>query len=328
MAVRKACSSLACLVIAASVVACAPETPEETGEHQENLKRALPSAQDITIALPGGATVALSDDGLGTAQQALVGETAALYQVTRDITNGVNGAAYVWLSIIEDIANQPPTSVDNGVATWGPHTPALSLLTYVFVLSEDSNGIYHYALEAKVKNQPDTSYLPLITGATTPGDALPDHGWLAIDFDNARTLDPTHPEEGTVAFHYADVGTQLKLDVVFEDFVGEDGEGPHDALYHYREYADHSGDFVFLAESDIDEDGSALETWNIRTRWLSGGSGRSDVTIVGGDLGDAAVNASECWDELFQRTYWAVDPAYLDPAEGDSAACVFAPAVD
>lgn len=328
MTIRNARTSFACLVIAAVVTGCAIETSDTTDEQQQDLKRALPSAEDITIAVPGASARELSADGTGQAQQALVGETAQLYQVTRDISTGVNGAAYLWLSIVEDITSHPPTSVDNGVATWGPHTPALSLLTFAFVLTQDSDGIYHYALEAKVKNQPDESYLPLLAGATTPGQALPDHGWLMIDFDNARTLDPTTPEAGSVTFYYADVGTQLRLDVAFEGFVNEDAEGPHDALYHYREYADHSGDFAFLAQSDIDENGSALETWNIRTRWLSGGSGRSDVNIVGGDLGATVVSASECWNEMFQRTYWAVDPAYLDPSEGDPATCVFEPAVD
>jgi hypothetical protein len=61
----------------------------------------------------------------------------------------------------------------------------------------------------------------------------------------------------------------------------------------------------------------------MRSRWLPGGSGRGDAVIVGGDLGQLQIYASECWNEMFARTYWHVDPEAIEPPEGDPASCVF-----
>jgi len=77
--------------------------------------------------------------------------------------------------------------------------------------------------------------------------------------------------------------------------------------------------------ADVQDNSSAAETWDMRSRWLPGGSGRSDAEIHGGDLGAEQITASECWDDLFKRTYWTIDPVYpfLDPPEGSAEACVF-----
>lgn len=291
----------------------------------DGLRRAVPSKESIQIRLPGAEPAEGSaSDGLGSAEQALVGEKAKLYVMTRDISQAVNTAAWAWLGLIEDIAAQPPTQASDDKAVWGPHTPALSLVTYVFVVEKTGDDSYQYALEGKVKNQGDDAYVPIVYGTSQPGDSTNGSGTMVLDFGARHGLDPTLPEQGTIGFAYGDAGTQWVLDMAFDGFVDGDGQGPYDALYHYREHADQSGDFAFFTQSDIDDNGSALETWLMRSRWLGGGSGRSDVQIAGGDLGAVTVVASECWDEMFARTYWAVDPGYLDPPEGSPDACVFA----
>lgn len=317
--------ALAALLVAASTVSCIGQVDPD--DEAEQYRQALPDAQALQIKLPGAMeplSQELEGEGVGSSQQALIGETAKFYEVTRDISYGVNGATYHWLSMIDDIASQPPTNIVHGTAYWGPHTPALSLITFMFVMSFDGDETYEYALLGKVKNQPDDAYLPIVEGTSTPGHPGIGHGTMRLHFDNRRLLDPTFEEDGLIELAYVTVGTYWTLDMHFADFVGEDNPlDPLNAMYHYRENADESGDFAFLAHEDIDDNGSSLETWHMHSRWLAGGSGRGDAIIVGGDLGDVQVFASECWNEMFARTYWEVDPAYIEPAEGDAASCVF-----
>ncbi len=309
-----------CTLLATSAVATGCSTDVEPEEEQVSaLLQALPKKNELQIKLPGAEA---SDSEQGTAEQPLVGEQAEFYEITRDVASSVNSAAHHWLGIVEDITDNPPSAVSNTGAQWGPHTPALSLLTYKFVVTKDSQGDYGYALVAKVKNQPDQSYLPVLEG-TASGDPNVNGGAMRLRFNNLHSLDPSRNQDGLVEFSYGSDGLAWKLNVNFNGFVDYEGDGPIDALYHYRELADQSGDFAFLTHSDVQDNNSADEIWLMRTRWMAGGSGRSDVVIVGGDLGDITVNASECWDEMFKRTYWTVDPGYISPAEGSAASCVF-----
>ena len=49
---------------------------------------------------------------------------------------------------------------------------------------------------------------------------------------------------------------------------------------------------------------AAQEHITLRSRWLANGEGRADVRLAGGDLGHGAAIGSECWDTMFQRTYY------------------------
>lgn len=298
-------------------------------EEADTYRQAIPDKETVQIKLPGSTASShqpMNADGTGTAQQALLGETARLYVVTRDVSRVVNAAAYLWLSAIDDVTKYPPSAIEGDVATWGPHTPALSMLTYRLDVKRVGEDQYEYVLVGKLKNQDDDGYLPMIEGESTVQDSESIEGMLLLNIENAHALDPTIPERGKIRFDYAVEGSEWVLDVQFDGFVSYHEEGPLDGTYHYREAADLSGDFAFLAASDIDENGSAAETWNIRSRWQPGGSGRSDVLIVGGDLGSIEVRASECWDDMFGRTYWTIDPAFLEPTEGSPERCVFEPA--
>jgi hypothetical protein len=296
--------------------ACAPDGADE-------YRDAIPNKDQVQIKLSGSTVSNSGSDGTGTSSHALVGERAKLYLITRDISSSVNAAAYYWLKLAEDIVEHPPTTLEDNQAVWGPHTPALSLLTYKFVVKKDGQGDYGYQLLAKVKNQGDEAYLPLVEGEAQHGSSTTGAGNFSLNFDNARQLDPARFEDGVVSFDYEKVSTQWELDVNFDAFVNEDADGPFDAAYHYRENADLSGDFAFSAESDIDENSSQLESWTLTSRWTVGGAGRSDAIIVGGDLGVKEVNATECWNDMFERTYWTITPEMIEPAEGDPNSCAF-----
>jgi len=90
--------------------------------------------------------------------------------------------------------------------------------------------------------------------------------------------------------------------------------------YEYREAADGAGDFVYTLHGDLDDNGSAWETLDIRSRWLSSGAGRSDVTVQGGDLQSQVLVGVECWDTSFGRVYWT-DSLGWEATEGEVDSC-------
>ena len=100
------------------------------------------------------------------------------------------------------------------------------------------------------------------------------------------------------------------------------GSGDFTFDYAYAESADGSGDFQFALDSDFEENGSASEQALIRSRWLDDGEGRADALLSGGDLGGIEVQASECWDEQFRRSYYTDSVGY-QATEGDAGSCAF-----
>lgn len=105
------------------------------------------------------------------------------------------------------------------------------------------------------------------------------------------------------------------------DHVGKAVGGEVAAFhYSYAEARDGSGDFQFAVHGDLDDDGSAWEESEIRSRWQATGQGRSDFRVIGGDLGAKTLAGSECWDVSFGRVYWT-DSLGWQATEGDAAAC-------
>jgi hypothetical protein len=96
------------------------------------------------------------------------------------------------------------------------------------------------------------------------------------------------------------------------------------ANYAYNEAADGGGDMVFDFSANAGGT-TALETVTLRSRWQSGGAGRADARISGGDLG-AQVTASECWSAMFRRVFYTDSVNFAGGTEGVETACAFATA--
>jgi len=99
-----------------------------------------------------------------------------------------------------------------------------------------------------------------------------------------------------------------------------------DAQYGYLETPAAGGSFQFTLTKDAITTTSALETLTVRSRWQETGAGRSDVKLVGGDLGATQATANECWDSNFASRF--MTNSYGDAAKmwGAEADCVFAAA--
>ena len=311
MRTRHATPALPALLAAALATGCIQQQDESIG-----IAEALPTADQIRIQLPESA-----------AESYALGQIADYYVLTRGVTRTLNaGAAWV-LVLVHTIVQFPATTVEDNVYTWGPwEGSALDPAIYRLVVTANDDGTFDWKLDGQSKTTPEDGFITVITGHAVPDEdpgVAPHHGAgeFTIDFDAGERVNPVDntPDTGSVLVTY-DLGAR----VVTMHAEGVDALGnPSSFDYHYQEGEDRSGDFQFAIDADMGSDGSASEQALIRSRWLADGQGRSDAMLSGGDLGDASVTATECWDDRFRRVYYA-DSAEWMPAEGELSSCAHA----
>src|SRR5262245_20617043 len=104
-------------------------------DRADQFRRGVPQANDVKINVPGTAGQALS----GTAQRrdALEGQRADFYVLTRVVTLVINGGTVAVLGLVKAITDHPPTTLNANTAVWGPHTEALSPNTYKFTVTKN-----------------------------------------------------------------------------------------------------------------------------------------------------------------------------------------------
>jgi hypothetical protein len=305
MFMRTALSPLLAAALLAGCVTSQEETP---------IVDALPTAESVQIRLPEN-------------NARSVGQLADYYALTRTVTRDLNaGAAWVLL-LVHTVVQFPATSVDGDVYTWGPWTgSALDPAEWKLVVTANGDDTYDWELAGRNKTTPEDGFLAVISGHAVPGDE-PHRGTgdFTIDFDAGERVNPIDntPDTGRIEVAYdlensGDTAASVTMHAEGIDSFGD----PATFDYAYGENRDGSGDFQFDFVADVDEDGGAAEDGVIRSRWESDGAGRADVRLSAGDLDDFVVEASECWDEQFRRTYYT-DSAEFLPTEGDVAACVF-----
>lgn len=302
------------LAVAAPLVAGACGRLDGGDEYRQG----VPHHEDIAIVVPGGdaQTGALTAEGVAVTQGALLGEQAELYRLTRNVTAVVNGGTIAVLALVRTITAFPPTDIGDDVAVWGPHTEPLSPNTWRLTVHRLARGQFQYALEAKPKTQPDSAYLTILSGHHNVAGTgaglrrranLPAYGSgdFDIDWDNARML-PEHDDNvGSAHFVYSRpaAGADTNIAVTFHQVMDKTAGMRVDAQYAFVATPDSGGSFQFTLTKNEIMTTAALETLTVRSRWQQTGAGRSDVKMVGGDLGASEATANECWDSNFASVY-------------------------
>jgi hypothetical protein len=306
---RNALSPLLTALVLAGCVTTEEDTP---------IVDALPTAESVQIRLPQS-----------TARS--IGQLADYYVLTRQVTRDLNaGAAWV-LILVHTIVQFPATTVDGDVYTWGPWSGgALDPAEWQLVVTAGGDGTYDWDLEGRSKSSPEDGFLDVITGHAVPGDTPHrGSGSFTIDFDAGEQVNPIDntPDSGRIDVTYDlenQGGTAASVTMHAEGVDSLGNPGTFD--YAYAENEDGSGDFQFALEGDLEDSGSAPEQALIRSRWLASGAGRADAQLSSGDLGDVQVEASECWNEQFRRTFYS-DSAEFSPTEGDPGSCAYTDAI-
>ncbi len=294
--------SLLAVACASSLVACVKQEDAPT-----DLQRAIPTADQVRIKLPGGA-------------DRTVGQLADWYVATRGVTRTFNGGAGWVLVLIHTIVQYPVTTVSGDTYTWGPWSDALDPAEYKLDVRDMGDGTYAYQLSGRSKTEAGAQFEVIIDGDADPrpGD-LKGNGQFLIDFDAGKRVNPIDSDpdaRGTVDVRYDLAARHLDLTIMSTDAQGQ----PVLADYAYNETLDGGGDMIFSV--DADAGGTSLaENVILRSRWQPDGEGRADARLSGGDLATGAT-ASECWNGSFRRTFYT-DSVNFAPTEGDVAQCAF-----
>lgn len=296
------------LVAAALLTGCATE------EQETPVVDALPTAASVQIRLPESTARSL-------------GQLADYYVLTRQVTRDLNaGAAWV-LIVVHAVVQFPATTIEDNVYTWGPWTGnALDPAEWQLVVTANADDTYDWELQGRSKSAPVDDFVAVIEGHAVPG-AEPHRGsgTFSVDFDAGERVNPIDntPDSGRIDVTY-DLenrdGTTASVTIHAEGVDSLGNPGTFD--YAYAENQDGSGDFQFALAADLEQSGNQAEQALIRSRWLASGEGRADAMVSGGDLGTLEVEASECWNEQFRRTYYS-DSFEFSPTEGDPVSCAF-----
>jgi hypothetical protein len=79
-------------------------------------------------------------------------------------------------------------------------------------------------------------------------------------------------------------------------------------------------DFTYSVPADATSPGGISR---VRSRWLSSGAGRSDVSLVSTDLA-ATYTTNECWDTSYLSVYKAASYSTIGAANwGNESDCAF-----
>ena len=299
----------------------------EPADDAESFREGLPSRDTVAVNTPGVSSA-------GSVQTlATEGQVSDLYRLTRNASAVVNGGTVFVLSMLENITDHAPTSIDGDTAVWGPHTGALARNTWKLSVTRTGDHTYEYALEGKDKSADDSAYVTVLSGTHTAAvNASGERrkhfgsGGFTVNWDNASTLPERDGQLGTGVFTYSReaADAQASVTVKFTQVRDDNHPGERvDADYSYKATPGEGGEFTFGVDQNMDAN-PELERLTIKSRWVQGGAGRSDVKLGGGDLGAGAFTVSECWDTDFISRYYDAEFPGAPASYGvESEDCVF-----
>ena len=292
-----------------------------------DFRAGLPTKEMVQVDFPASSSQGLQSEGeLRNAKTstALQGQLSDGYVLTRSATGSVNGGTVFVLGLLKAITDNPPTTQSGNSAVWGPGHDTLSRNTYRLTVTNTKGNEYAYKLEGKANEAPDSTFVPVLSGTHVAVSDDVGHGGFLLDWDAAATL-PEHDNNiGSAFIGYGNDGDSGAVAVLarFEGVRDQDTGGTVNANYAYAAVPNVGGAFEFAVRKNMNPaDGSTLENFTIKSRWLPSGAGRADAQVSGGDLGANQATWNECWDGSFLSQYAAVS---YDTAAGygvESANC-------
>ena len=252
-------------------------------------------------------------------------EWSTFYLWTAEVTEDVNwmaGIVLFWVDTITTHHRPSYVNQDQSEAIWGPWSEGAldPVQTQLRVNHDLETDAYAWGFERWPKEQTVDDAVSVVFGEVDPGatrDAS--SGRFEVDFDSINEMDPTEEATGTFTVDYDIDLDGVAATATFEDFGPDD----IDADYAYEQIHDGEGSMDLVVEADLDPSSGAgmSETLAIHSRWLADGSGRADVVVSGGDLGEQVGYASECWNSSFEAVYYVEDHTGYE--EGDASLCAF-----
>lgn len=292
---------------------------------EASFREGLPSKEMVEMKTP-------KQNGQGLSAFYGEGQKAEYYDLTVRAAVTVNGGTLWVLGLIEEIVKHTPTSIEGDVAVWGPHTDALSPITWKLTVTRADDDSYTWDLEGKAKTAEDSAYVTVLSGTHTvavnaEGERVKGFGSgeFFIDWEKNRTLPGANQNEmgtGEIRYSRTDSAAVASVEAEFRQVRDADVQGARvDANYRYRQAPGAGGELDFVMKKNIDSDPARTQVENlaVKSRWEATGAGRSDIKVSGGDL-RADATLSECWDSNFLSAYFVVS-IYPTLGYGAVSAC-------
>lgn len=298
--------------------------------------KALPP--ELQVELPGATATTTSSIGTGVCAAPSPDFTPAkFYCDANKAASDINAVLDTVLNLVSSIAAYPPTTRDTDLRIWGPFPiengleAALSIerirtstgATVRYTGSSEPAVVYErfrFAISARKQGQGE--WKGLVYGESAPtAEVGARMGWLALDFDAQRTLDPTKTDRGAIGIAYDTRGGKTILNV-YADVARYTPMFDPEAAYFYEAPGDGSGTFLFYQRANVIETTAALETMWIQVRWRPDLRGRADVVVRDGDAAPQQYYVVQCWDPNFLAVFQTTNVPTNDyPAIGTVAAC-------
>lgn len=276
---------------------------------------AAPESQALEMSIIGDAeegvttTNKLLDGDVGTLEQPVTGATAPECLVrAQGAVKEINDAVRRVLTPIATAIAGSPTVANGTTHVWPEKDHGNG--TYKFTMRKKDTGTFVWKLEGKPKGSPDTSYVIVMLGGFTKGDASRrGKGVVGFDLDRNATVDSTFKGQGKLLVGFAHKDGYAALAYGLKAFTPDPAvHAPVDAVF-YGARGPLGGRAVRLAFHGnlCGSPTAAVEFLLMRARWLPTVGGRADAIAWSGDVPAGRMYvANSCWDKVFQEGFFLV----------------------
>lgn len=321
---RKNACSLAIFSLAALVGACEPKLDEA-----DEFRRGVPRKETVEVKVPAGALgKALTVE---SQSQALRGQVADMYVLTYGVTRIINGGGFFVGALVRAVLDYPPSDITGNTATWGPWTDDLEPITWRVTITRVADLMYQYRFDGQPRGNAGAPFVTVLAGthvasADDHGDPVEGFGAgsFTLDWDVRNNLPQPNPKEvGKAHYAYSRLSpdSPMTVEAQFRNVRDEDTGKLVDVDYAYGRNPGAGGGMDFTEEVPA-QAGMPAARLRVRSRWQSGGAGRSDAIAASPDL-PMPFSMSECWSGSFLSTF---KRSSFDPAGNygnEATDCVF-----
>jgi hypothetical protein len=271
---------------------------------------AVPARADLEVKMP---------------RLTVTGPVAEYYRDTRKGVDDFNGFIDAITNMVDFVRAHPPSERQGDTRIWGPFPVKEDPQFEARVRMQRMGREFYYWIEFRRRG--DTPWSLLIEGT-----AIPNHnpmnegirrgrGTITYDLTQARAqsypVDPSS-ELLKLVVTYQRIDHPHTVDLVATNIETAKSPG---GTAQSRANADGSGSLTFVFRTP--EGGVWFQALGLHSRWIAGGAGRADATVVEGFLArPGLVLATDCWGPDGAATFSFRD---FEPKrrEGDPATCVF-----
>jgi hypothetical protein len=277
--------------------------------------QALPEKPDLSADVPTRSAVVL-------------GDTAELYRMTRDVVVIFNGVVDAFLNLIDTIRSFPPTTRMPDTRIWGPFPAQMQPGWEVrMTMVRQDLATFTYAVDFHAIGSAD-AWINVINGDfAASGGARKGVGHLGVTTAIARAagLDPDLGYLDAMTAKYDNRAFPITVDLEFTNLPNPlKPTDPTQGTYDFAAGENGNGSLSFNFAANSIPGPAGIDVFQVTSNWLGSGPGRSDLQVVSGDA--AGAHETQCWNQQFQAVYTDKPWSPLEDL-GDPSACPAIPSL-